>query len=342
MLTLRKFIEKIKSEAKFSGDLAYDEPMSGHTTFKLGGKADVWIRPTKDIFPGFASKLLSCAKKEGIPVFVLGAGANILVSDRGIRGIVLDTGYWSGIAEEEGSRRDAKTPREEKMHISAPLRLCVRNSEEILFVKVLSGTPADLLADTLAGEGLSGVEFLASLPASVGGAVLMNARCYGKSVSDVLVNTEILDENQETQTIPFKNEDFAYKKSPFQNRDILILSAVFAVQRGDPQAISKEMAEYRQDREEKGHFRYPSAGSAFKNNPAFGAPTGKIIADLGLRSLSIGGAQIAPWHGNIIINTGNASANDVKMLMAETAKRVKEERGFDLENEVIFIGDWET
>jgi UDP-N-acetylmuramate dehydrogenase len=109
----------------------------------------------------------------------------------------------------------------------------------------------------------------------------------------------------------------------------LILSAVFHVTPREASDIQSEMSQYRQDREEKGHYRYPSAGSVFKNNQAFGAPSGKIIADLGLRGLSRGAAQVAPWHGNFIINTGGASSGDIRSLIEEIASRVKEERGFD-------------
>ncbi|MDR1901547.1 MAG: UDP-N-acetylmuramate dehydrogenase, partial [Treponema sp.] len=187
---------------------------------------------------------------------------------------------------------------------------------------------------------LSGLEFLAGMPGLVGGALWMNARCYEKSLSDVLLETEILDEELNRLRLPFKAEDFGYKKSPFQERKCLILSARFAVTFRAASEIRKEIMEHRRDREEKGHYLYPSAGSAFKNNRAFGAPTGKIIDDLGLRGLRSGGARVAPWHGNIFINTGHASAADIRSLMDEVGRRVKEERGFDLEPEILFAGDW--
>jgi UDP-N-acetylmuramate dehydrogenase len=315
METLSKFMEKINTEGNFSPLIRYDEPMSGHTSFKVGGKADVLVRPGKEIFPGYAAKLLGSAREEGIPVFILGAGANILVGDRGIRGIVLDTGNWKGMEELEESEGSSS-------------------------IKVLSGTTVDSLADELAGKGLSGLEFLAGMPGSVGGAVWMNARCYEKSVSDVLVETEILDEANERQNASFRPEDFSYKKSPFQEREVLILYASFAAWRRKPEDIRKEMEEHRRDREEKGHYSFPSAGSAFKNNRDFGEPTGKIIDQLGLRGFSIGAAAIAPWHGNIIINSGGATADDIKKLMNEIARRVKEERDIDLESEILFVGDW--
>ena len=324
MVTLSKFMEKINTGGKHSPSIRYDEPMSAHTTFKVGGKADVWVRPEKDIFPDYAARLLASAREEGIPVFVLGAGANIVVSDRGIRGIVLDTGAFRGI----GKREERKIPGGE-------------SSLTTLFsVSVLSGTSVDGLTARLADRGLSGLEFLAGMPGSVGGAVWMNARCYEKSVSDVLIETEILDENFERQKIPFRPEDFSYKKSPFQGRETLILQARFAVQFRESQDIHSEMLNYRRDRTDKGHYRFPSAGSAFKNNHDFGNPTGKIVDQLGLRGLSIGGAQVAPWHGNIIINTGTATAADIRLLADEVARRVKEERGFDLETEILFVGEW--
>jgi len=318
MLNLRRFIEKINNQGEeFSGSLRFDEPMSAHCTFKAGGKADAWVRPAKGIFPLYAARLLRAAKEEGIPVFVLGAGANVVISDRGFRGIVLDSGSWEGTEEPE------------------------KEGEGAFFVRALSGTPVDGLADDLAARGLSGLEFLAGMPGSVGGAVWMNARCYEKSISDVLLDTEILNEEFEREKIPFRAEDFSYKKSPYQNREALILSARFAVKPRESTDIRKEMEGHRQDRRDKGHYRFPSAGSAFKNNRSFLEPTGRIIDQLGLRGLSVGGAQVAPWHGNFIINTGNATASDIRALMGKVARRVKEERGFDLESEVLFVGDWD-
>jgi UDP-N-acetylmuramate dehydrogenase len=309
-MDLRSFVKKVNSESPFEGDMKFDEPMSCHTSFKTGGNADLWVRPAESVFPAWTGALLKMARAEAVPVFILGGGANLLVSDKGIRGIVLDTGAWDGAEEGEGG------------------------------FLVKSGTSVDSLTQKLADLGLSGLEFLAGMPGSVGGAVWMNARCYEKSVSDVLAETQILDENFEIVTVPFCEKDFSYKKSPFQNRSVLILSAVFRVSHRNADGIQTEMSEYKRDREEKGHYRYPSAGSVFKNNPAFGAPTGKIIADLGLRGLSRGGAQVASWHGNFIINKGEACSKDIRSLIDEIMLRVKEEKGFDLEPEIIFVGEW--
>jgi UDP-N-acetylmuramate dehydrogenase len=171
----------------------------------------------------------------------------------------------------------------------------------------------------------------------------MNARCYGHEVADVLTETELIDYSvmppRHLQLTANKSE-FGYKKSPFQNGGNLILSATFQLTVGNPQQIRTVMETYRKDREAKGHYCYPSAGSVFKNNQAFGKPTGQIIDELGLRGLCKGGAQIALWHGNIIVNTGNANASDIRALIEEAAARVKAATGFTLEPEVLFIGDW--
>ena len=325
-------IKTDNQEKKFAGSLRYDEPMYRHCTFKVGGKADVWVRPAKDVFPSYTARLLRAAKEEGIPVFVLGAGANVVISDRGIRGIVLDTASYRGIGKREDREAKGDSDFDE---------LKAMRELSLFSVSVLSGTSVDGLTFRLAERGLSGLEFLAGMPGSVGGAVWMNARCYEKSVSDVLLETEILNEAFEREKIPFRAEDFSYKKSPFQQREVLILSARFAVRFRESKEIRREMEGYRQDRRDKGHYRFPSAGSAFKNNRDFMEPTGRIIDQLGLRGLSIGGAQVAPWHGNFVINTGNATANDIRALMSEVSRRVKEERGFILESEVLFVGDWD-
>ena len=318
-MDLHKFIKKVNAKTPFSGSLKFDESMSRHTTFRTGGPADLWVRPKKAIFAVWTAALLEAAEYEGIPVFILGKGANLLVSDKGIRGIVLDTGFWKGAYKEEGKGG-------------------------AISVRALSGTSVDWLCNWLAWRNLSGLEFLAGMPGSVGGALYMNARCYDKSVSDVLAETEVLDKNRGIVSVPFCAEDFSYKKSPFQNSKTTILSARFNVRLcrrfHSSGGIRKEMVKHRRDRKEKGHYRCPSAGSVFKNNRAFGEPAGKIIADLGLRGLSKGGAAIASWHGNFIINTGGASSSDVRFLMDEAARRVKEERGFDLEPEIILAGEW--
>jgi UDP-N-acetylmuramate dehydrogenase len=335
------FLKKLEEEtgralraAGFTGDLEtggnaagfeyrFDEPMSGHTTFRVGGPADLWIRPRGEAFPVLAGLVLCRAREEGIPLFILGGGANLVVSDRGIRGIVLDTGGWTGLSGGEGSS---------------------------LWIR--AGTPADQAVELAAQRSLSGLEFLAGMPGSIGGAVWMNARCYDRSVSDALGETEFLvlpglnrsrEPNPgwgEIKRAPVRGAEFSYKKSPFQAMNTLILAACFTLTPGSPEQIRAKAEALRRDREERGQYRFPSAGSAFKNDRALGAPTGKILDRMGLRGFAIGGARVAPWHGNFIINQGNASAGDIRALVEELTRRIRAERGFAPEPEILFVGEW--
>ncbi|MDR0524350.1 MAG: UDP-N-acetylmuramate dehydrogenase [Spirochaetaceae bacterium] len=311
MRNLENFLKNLNNSIELKGSFRFDEPMGAHTTFKVGGPADLWIRPDPAEFPEFCPLLLKNASAEGLSVFILGGGANIVVSDAGIRGIVLDLGAWTGMD---------------------------RVGESGLSFR--SGTSLDAAANAAADAGLTGLEFLAGMPGSIGGGVWMNARCYETSMSDVLTETEILDETFRRVWVKAKTEDFGYKKSPFQNRRVLILSARFLLAKDEPARIRHKMEEHRRDREAKGHYRFPSAGSAFKNNRDFGKPTGKIIDELGLRGRSRGGAAIAPWHGNLLINTGGASAEDIRALVEEVTEEVYRRRGIILEPEILFINSF--
>jgi UDP-N-acetylmuramate dehydrogenase len=312
---LRNIAEKFNRSDSFSGELRFDEPMSLHTTFKVGGPADLWIKPSGDMFSETAAEIINIARENDVPFFILGGGANLVVADKGIRGIVLDCTGWSGC---------------EFASIFAGDRVTIR-----------SGTLIDDAIEEAALRGLSGLEFLSGMPGSYGGAIWMNARCYGFSISDKLIETEILDESLQRKTIPFCAEEFDYKKSPFQNRDVLILSGTFRLEKKPIEEIRSVMEDHRNDRETKGHFRLPSAGSSFKNNTAFGKPTGKIIDELGLRGLTIGGAKVSDWHGNIIVNTGNATAKDILNLVETIKLKAKMELNIELEPEIIFAGAWE-
>jgi UDP-N-acetylmuramate dehydrogenase len=316
MFMLPEWVEKI-NQGGFSGDLRFDEPMASHTTFRVGGPADCWIRPDGASFPEYASRLLPAAKAAGIPVFILGGGANLVVSDRGIRGIVLDTTGYRGragpIVETEGGA----------------------------LVTFYAGTPVDEMAEEAADLGLS-FEFFAGMPGVVGGAMWMNARCYEHSVAEYLAGAKLLSRGGAPGEYRFRSGDFGYKRSPFQESGDLVLEGSFRLPKKEPEAVRLQMERYRSDRESRGHYRCPSAGSAFKNNRAAGKPSGKIIDELGLRGFGIGGAQIAPWHGNIIINRGNALASEIKLLCNEIQARVQKETGFDLECEILFIGEFVT
>ncbi|MDR0539027.1 MAG: UDP-N-acetylmuramate dehydrogenase [Spirochaetaceae bacterium] len=291
------------------------EPMRLHTTFKTGGNADVYIKPPSEYFIECAKTCMQFACSHNIPLFILGGGANLCVSDKGIRGIVLDTTGFSGLAVEESGGANA-------------------------VIKAQTGASADETAAFAAQNGLRGLEFLSGLPGTAGGAVYMNARCFEKQISDVLIEVEYLDRRLETLTLHKNIHEWDYKKSPFQNTHSLILSARFTVQYGNKNDIYNLGAYYKKQREEKGHYRFPSAGSVFVNNHAFGKPSGVIIDELGLRGKSIGGAQVAPWHGNFIINTGNASSADIYALVKYIKNEAQKQAGIKLVEEIIFAGEW--
>jgi UDP-N-acetylmuramate dehydrogenase len=189
-------------------------------------------------------------------------------------------------------------------------------------------------------RSLTGLEFAHALPGSAGGAVWMNARCYDREVSDALQFVDYIDEDLSERRLVMDRSQWAYKRSPFQEMHAVILRAGFTLAPGDPVRIRAEMDAHREDRVKKGHFLFPCAGSVFKNNRAFGAPTGKLVDSLGLKGRKIGGAQIAPFHGNIIINTGGATAGDVRALMELIEGEVSARLGFTLEREVLLVGEW--
>ena len=302
-------VEKTAEKINIRGSLRQKEPMSAHTSFRIGGPADLYAVPEdqEDLV-----RLLEQADALELPRFILGGGANILVADAGIRGLVIDMASFT-----ERKIRDAT--------LSAG-----------------AGLPISDAAEEASRAGLSGLEFIYRMPGSTGGALWMNARCYGSSIVDVTAQVVYLDRSYRLAALsPAAGEGgFSYKYSPFQHNGGIILRADFSLAPGDPERITAQMEEVAADRDEKGHFQYPSAGSVFKNNRAFGIPTGKLLDELGMRGLRRGDAQIAPFHGNLIVNHGSASAEDVRWLVETAQRTVFDKRGLVLEPEIRFIGEW--
>jgi UDP-N-acetylmuramate dehydrogenase len=301
--TVRELALKIKVE----GILKHDEPMRAHTSFHIGGPAELYATPRN---VGELARICSACKEESIPFFLLGGGSNILVSDKGIRGMVIDLGNLRAIEAREG------------------------------VILAECGALMSSVSETALANGLAGLETFYTLPGSVGGAAWMNARCYGTSMSDILSYVEVLNQNLEAEKREIVHSEWGYKLSPFQNRRDAILKACFQLNPGKKKDIEARMSRIREDRDKKGHFFHPSAGSVFKNNVDFGAPTGKIIETLGLKGTRIGDAQIAPYHGNIIVNLGEATAADVLAIMNRVERAVHEGFGFRLEREIILVGEW--
>ncbi len=308
MATLRDGAEKIN----IRGAILFDEPMSRHTSFRVGGPAEAYALPVgrEDL-----QTLVNFARQGGHPFWLIGGGTNILVSDRGLPGLVIDTSALSGSSvEERGLRAGA-------------------------------GTRVEELCSMALARGLSGIEFLSGLPGSLGGAVYMNARCYGGDLAGVLEWIEVLH-GDEVLRLEADSLDFGYKRSPFQPGGVWAGAVILAAglrlnQGGDKAAMAARMAELRRDREAKGHYRHPCAGSVFKNDRRLGGPTGAVLERLGLKGRRVGGAAIADYHANIIVNDLGASASDVLALIRLAEQRVREELGMELEREVVLMGDFD-
>lgn len=297
----------IVKKININGQVTLHEPMSRHTSFQIGGPADIYTIPANEADIVLIAEV---AYSEGAPLFVLGAGANILVADKGIRGIVMDMSRFADI-EVQGQH-----------------------------LRCGAGAEISEAAEIAAQHSLGGLEFIYKMPGSVGGALWMNARCYGQSISEIPGTVHYLDDALSPQDLTLPDPRFAYKKSPFQDSSAILLSLDLALQTADHAAIWSRMQKVQDDRHSKGHFKHPSAGSVFKNNRSFGMPSGKILDELGLRGFRQGGAQIAPFHANIIINNGTASAEDVRGLILHAQRVAYEKRNIVLEPELRLVGDW--
>jgi UDP-N-acetylmuramate dehydrogenase len=304
---VRKFVEKIN----IAGSVRADEPLSLHTSFRVGGPADVYVEPLSVDEMILSIRL---AQELELPWIVLGAGSNVLVADEGIEGVVISTVHLNKI-ETEGT---------------------------VLYAE--AGATVERVTETACKAGLGGVEFLSSMPGSIGGAVWMNARCYGAEVADVLIEVGYLNTELalEILTLPDKKMSFGYKVSPFQKNPWIILYARFQLHSENPANIEQKMIEYQEDRTRKGHFIAPSAGSIFKNDRSFGAPAGVLLDRLGFKSFRIGDAEVSPLHANIILNRGKAQAKDIRQIITRMEQAVLETYGRALEPEVLFIGRWES
>lgn len=329
MDTIDEFLKNSNIPANASIATGIHEPLAKHTTFNVGGAAALWIRPSQKDGADLIAAIFQRARLQGLPVCVLGRGANVVFSDDGFPGVALDMGGWSGV--ESFDHESGRIVFRAGTRIDHAVETLAKRS-----FGVPDGEASRDVMGALLDLERGGLEFLAGMPGTIGGAVYMNARCYERSIADRLVSVAIIDERLRHATVPFRAAEWGYKKSPFQNRDVIITAAEFALYKKGKDALLAEMEAHRTDRERKGHYRFPSAGSVFKNNHAFGKPTGKIIDELGLRGLSRGGAMVAPFHGNIIVNAGGATAADIRFLVDDVAQRVRKSAGFELETEIVF------
>ena len=335
MYNIAEFAQSFKQNKKIA--LYFDEPLASRTSFKIGGRAALLAEPQDS---DSLAELLKSAQAAGVPYFILGGGTNVLFSDSGFDGIVVSTKKLSGISVEKDVR--VKPEHDAKASPVIPaLDAGIFSSEASskAIIRAAAGESVAALVSFAEREGLSGLEEFAGLPGTVGGAVYMNARCFDREMSDVAAKITWLESAGTfiVKSAVFSPSDWDYKKSPFTGTGRVVLSAEFIVQKGDKASIAQKAAAFIQERKDKGHYKAPCAGSVFKNNRAFGRPTGKIIDELGLKGERRGGAQIAPFHGNIIINAGGASSADVRALVDLCKARAKEKFGIELEEEIVLV-----
>ena len=282
------------------------EPMKNHTTFRIGGPADALALPKT---PEEVAEVVRFCHEHAQPYYVLGNGSNLLVSDEGYRGIVLQL---------------------------------YRNFNDIQvngeMITVQSGAMLAAVARTAYQNGLTGLEFASGIPGTIGGAVVMNAGAYGGEMKHVLREVTVLTKEGEVLAIPAKALELGYRTSVIPKNGWIVLGAVLQLKKGDPEQILARMEELKEQRITKQPLDLPSAGSTFKRPEGYFA--GKLIMDAGLRGFTVGGAQVSEKHCGFVVNRGNATAADVWELICEVKRRVKERTGVELEPEVKLLGDF--
>ena len=282
-----------------------DEPMSRHTTFRVGGPADFFVTPkakeeVRDV-------ILIC-KEAGMPYYIIGNGSNLLVSDAGYRGVIVQIYKEINEVKVEGD-----------------------------LVKAQAGALLSGIAAKALGAELSGFEFASGIPGTIGGACVMNAGAYGGEMKDVLESVTVLTGEGKIIELGRNELELGYRTSVIAKKGYIVLGAALKLERGDGEKIKTYMDELKEKRVTKQPLEYPSAGSTFKRPEGYFA--GKLIEDAGLRGFQVGGAQVSEKHCGFVINRDHATAADIMELMRQVQIRVKENSGVDLEPEVKRLGD---
>lgn len=291
--------------AKF-GEMNFvmDEPMAKHTTFRIGGPADIYVEPSVlQMVP-----LITFLREIDAPFLVIGNGSNLLVSDDGIEGVVIALGRAAGeiTISEDGT------------------------------VEAEAGALLSTVANKVAAAGLTGLEFASGIPGTIGGGVYMNAGAYGGELKDVITSVDILSEDGALKQCSVDELDLSYRHSKLMEQPGYVLKATLKLEKGDVNEIKATIDDIRQKRTEKQPLNFPSAGSTFKRPEGYFA--GKLIDDAGLRGYTIGGAQVSEKHCGFVVNKGNATAEDVLTLMKNVDEKVYESFGVHLTPEVRIIG----
>ena len=282
-----------------------DEPMSRHTTFRVGGPADFFVTPKAK---EEVRDVIRICKEAGMPYYIIGNGSNLLVSDAGYRGVVVQIYKEMNEVKVEGD-----------------------------LVKAQAGALLSGIAAKALGAELSGFEFASGIPGTIGGACVMNAGAYGGEMKDVLEFVTVLTGEGKIIELGRNELELGYRTSVIAKKGYIVLGAVLKLERGDGEKIKTYMDELKEKRVTKQPLEYPSAGSTFKRPEGYFA--GKLIEDAGLRGFQVGGAQVSEKHCGFVINRDHATAADIMELMRQVQIRVKENSGVDLEPEVKRLGD---
>ena len=295
---LRKFVPE--------ENICLQESMASHTTFRIGGLADCFVQLENTEQLIRVQKYLS---QVGVPFFILGNGSNLLVSDAGFRGVILQIGPQMNKVTVEGS-----------------------------VIVAQAGATMAQIARTAMEHELTGMEFASGIPGTIGGGVVMNAGAYGGELSQIVTQVNVVNSEGEIMELDNETMEFGYRTSTIRNNPFTVTEVILRLEKGDRQQIRERMEELAAKRREKQPLEYPSAGSTFKR-PA-GHYAGQLIMEAGLRGFQCGGAKVSDKHCGFVINTGNATAEDVRTLIREVQARVKDQFNVDLETEVLFLG-WE-
>lgn len=297
--TLREIIDEKR--------IFLDEPMSRHTTFGVGGNADILVKPVN---VSEIQAMLQWCGKQGLSYYVIGNGSNLLVGDKGIRGVVIQIGTEFSQIEV----RDHNT------------------------IWVQAGCMLSKVANLAMKEGLAGMEFASGIPGTIGGAVMMNAGAYGGEMKDIIDCVTLLTPDGEILVLSQAQMKFGYRSSIVSEKDYIVLEVCLQFQSGNPQNIAERMRELNEARREKQPLEYPSAGSTFKRPEGYFA--GKLIQDAGLAGYQIGDAQVSEKHCGFVINRGQATAQDIEAVIQDVITRVQERFHVTLEPEVRKIGEF--
>ena len=299
-----QFLTELQNVMGGSG-IFMEEPMKKHTTFRVGGPADVLVQPDETALVA----ILALCRQYHVSYSFIGNGSNLLVGDKGIRGVVIEMTDPMGNIEVDGTKITAQ-----------------------------AGAMLSKIANTAASNGLGGMEFAAGIPGSMGGAVTMNAGAYGGEMKDVIQQVTVLTPECEQKVLSREELDLSYRHSCIPKNHFLVLEAELSLTPAPEQEIRAKMAELREKRVEKQPLEYPSAGSTFKRPEGYFA--GKLIMDAGLRGYAVGDAQVSEKHCGFVINRGNATAAEILQLMKDVQERVKKQSGVTLEPEVKMIGEF--